>query len=594
MMRIRYIFLLIFIHSVFSLGAQITRVNSQTSLNNAIASIGAGDTILIESGNSPYSDLAVILKGNGTSDLPIVIMAETAGNVLLTGNSQVKLGGNYIYFEGFSFGGNEVPDNLIDEGVIEFRSGTSSSDWCNNCKIKNIKFDAFNQSVAHETEVLKWVRVYGQDNEIANCTFINKKGVGNCITVERNDAIENRSLIHHNYFANRVPILSGSSVLNDQDAIRVGYSGTSLTDASCRIYDNFFYNWDGEAEIISNKSNKNKYYNNTFRKCVGTLTLRHGTNCEVYGNFFFGENISKSGGVRVIDSDHKIYNNYFQELNTGGSKVVGAINLFKGDADFVIDGILSSYAICEDNLVANNTIVNCDKGIWIGPNDSGREYEPRNLEIANNIMIDCDEAALIGAAPSGTNIIKGNIKKGGTWWSGFSTAENLQTNNNLISSDGQFERIIDNSEAVGYAVTLTDFTISKDILGGDRDTDPDAGAEEYGANGSFLPYSLEDVGIKVGVIKSATTDFKDSKSNLKTSYKIYPNPATDQIILEDSEKEISKVTIYSTGGILLESYDLDNKFKNCRINVSNLKSGVYILHLVGNLNIDKSMVFIKK
>ena len=593
-MRYRFIFLLLFINLVCILKAQTIRVNNQASLNNAISSISAGDTILIETSNSPYTDLEVILNANGTAELPVVIMAESVDNVLLTGNSVVKIGGSYIYFEGFSFGGNKSPDDLIGDGVIEFRSSTSASDWCNNCKIKNIEFDAHNQSVTYEEEKLKWVRVYGQDNEIVNCTFNNKKGVGNCITVERNDAIENRTLIHHNYFANRIPIKNGSSVLNDQDAMRIGYSGTSLTDASCKVYNNFFYNWDGEAEIISNKSNRNKYYNNTFQKCVGTLTLRHGTHCEVYSNFFFGENISKSGGVRVIDSDHKIYNNYFQDLNTGGSKVVGAINLFKGDDDFVTNGDLTSYAICEDNLVANNTIVNCDKGIWIGPDDSGREYEPRNLEIANNIMIDCTEATLVGATPSGTNIIKGNIKKGGTWWSGFNTGENLETGNDLTSSEGKFERIIDHSEAIGYAVELSDFTIEKDIINGGRDSDPDAGAEEYNSEGTFTPYTLNDVGVNVGVIKSAsTTGFINYNLPSKNSFEIYPNPAKSVIYLKGLENDISKINIYNANGSLLKSYSFD--LNQCiKIDVSNLYSGVYLLRSFGWNKQIQSQTFIKK
>lgn len=581
-------------HPIWMINAQITRVNNQTDLNNAIANLNAGDTIVIESSNSPYVDLKIAAKANGTSNSPIVIMSESIGGVKLTGNSQVKIGGSYIYIEGFSFGGDLPPDDLIGGGIIEFRASTSSSDWCNSCRIKNIEFDAHNQSVTYEKEKLKWVMVYGQDNEVVNCSFINKKGIGNCITVERNDAIENRTLIHHNYFANRIPIQEGTIVLNDQDAIRIGYSGTSLTDANCQVYNNFFYNWDGEAEIISNKSNRNKYYNNTFRRCVGTLTLRHGTHCEVYGNFFFGENISKSGGVRVIDSDHKIFNNYFQDLNTGGSKVVGAINLFKGDDDFVTDGILSSYAICEDNLVAFNTIVNCDKGIWIGPDDSGREYEPRNLEIVNNIMVNCDEATLVGSAPSGTNIIKGNIKNGGTWWSGFSTPENLETNNDLTNSDGSFDRIIENSEVIGYAVDISGFTISKDILNGDRDNEPDAGAEEYNASGTFLPYTLDDVGKKVGVlVNNNTTGIMNSENPVKNSFLIYPNPVSSWLFVQHEKDEVKSVKIFTVSG---KQQFIDNEIeKNSdefKVNLENYPSGLYFIQ-VNTKNEKETLYFIK-
>ena len=74
---------------------------------------------------------------------------------------------------------------------------------------------------------------------------------------------------------------------NDQDAIRIGNSSTSLSNSFTEVYANYFYNFFGEVEIISNKSGGNKYYNNTFRDYAGALTLRHGDDCEVHGNYFF-------------------------------------------------------------------------------------------------------------------------------------------------------------------------------------------------------------------------------------------------------------------------------------------------------------------
>jgi len=354
-----------------------------------------------------------------------------------------------------------------------------------------------------------------------------------------------------------VPILENGSVLNDQDAMRLGYSGTSLSDASCQVFDNFFYDWNGEVEIISNKSCRNKYYNNTFRKCVGTLTLRHGTHCEVYGNFFFGENLSKSGGVRIIDSNHKIFNNYFQDLKTGGSKVVGAINLFKGDADFVIDGVLSSYAPNEDNLVTNNTIVNCDKGIWIGPDDSGREYPPKNIEIVNNLMINCTDAVSIGTAPTGSNIYKGNIRRNGAWWTTFNTSDNLVASADLTVKIDEIERLTQTSEAISFAkaitnLTQTSFTLTKDIIGGNRDANPDAGAEEYGATGTQMPYKLSDVGVLIGagVKNNSTAIGTINKSDFGIN--IFPNSTKETLNIE-SDFNIKELKLYELSGKLVNT-----------------------------------------
>ena len=35
---------------------------------------------------------------------------------------------------------------------------------------------------------------------------------------------------------------------NDQDAIRVGYSGSSLSNSNSLVYNNYFYDWEGEIE----------------------------------------------------------------------------------------------------------------------------------------------------------------------------------------------------------------------------------------------------------------------------------------------------------------------------------------------------------
>jgi len=380
-----------------------------------------------------------------------------------------------------------------------------------------------------------------------------------------------------------VPILENGSVLNDQDAMRLGFSGTSLSDASCQVFDNFFYDWNGEVEIISNKSCRNKYYNNTFRKCVGTLTLRHGTYCEVYGNFFFGENLSKSGGVRIIDSNHKIFNNYFQDLKTGGSKVVGAINLFKGDADFVIDGVLSSYAPNEDNLVTNNTIVNCDKGIWIGPDDSGREYPPKNIEIVNNLMINCTDAVSIGTAPTGSNIYKGNIRRNGAWWTTFNTSDNLVASADLTVKIDEIDRLTQTSEAISFAkaitnLTQTSFTLTKDIFGGNRDANPDAGAEEYGATGTQMPYKLSDVGVLIGagVKNNSTAIGTINKSDFGIN--IFPNPTKETLNIE-SDFNIKELKLYELSGKLVNTKSQNSLNKQMVLNVSEINKGSYVLEI---------------
>ncbi|MCF6240247.1 MAG: T9SS type A sorting domain-containing protein [Bacteroidales bacterium] len=564
-----------------------TIVYSQNELNTAISNVNAGDTIIVANNSKPYVDFKINIKFNATQKKPVVIKAETVGNVVLTGNSQINIGGSYIYIEGFSFIGTQPPDELIGDGAINFRYSTSSADWCFNCKIKNISFNGYNQSDNYKTEKFKWVRVYGQDNEITNCSFINKYGLGNCITVERPNDIENRHLIHHSYFANRNPVVdSNNKVLNDQDAMRIGYSVTSLSASYTKIYNNYFYNWKGEAEIISNKSSYNEYFNNTFRKCVGTLTLRHGTHCKANNNWFFGENLAQSGGIRVIDSNHQIYNNYFQDLNSGGSKVAGAINLYKGDDDFVTGGDLSSYAICENNFIAFNTIVNCDIGFWIGPDVSGREYAPKNLEIVNNLMSNCNKAILASSIPEGTNTIKGNIKYLGSWWSGIDTIENLTTDTELLQKDNEHDyyKIFSTSKAVSFAYTSS-FVIDQDILGGKRDNKPDVGAEENDGNGTNFPYDEGDVNTEIGVIPEQITSVSPVPfSQQKDVIKVFPNPANNYLSIIIFGGTIKKLNIIDISGNLILSKKYFNKPRFVKLDLSNLHPAVYFLKVISQEN----------
>ena len=69
-----------------------------------------------------------------------------------------------------------------------------------------------------------------------------------------------------------------------------------MQDALVTVEHNLFEECDGEIEIISNKSGKNTFRHNTFRRSSGTLTLRHGNWAEVYGNYFLGEGRAEAGG----------------------------------------------------------------------------------------------------------------------------------------------------------------------------------------------------------------------------------------------------------------------------------------------------------
>jgi poly(beta-D-mannuronate) lyase len=495
---------LLFIH----LTKSQTLVNSASELQTAISNATAGSEIILVSGS--WNNVFIDINKNGTASQPIIITAQNPGTVFLTGNSRVYMRGTYITVSGLVFQNpaNLVVNNDVIEPIFELNQ-------CDNCQVINNKIDAYNGTDAQKTLKFKWVYIVdGQHNEIAHNSFIGKYGVGSIINDNRSLANEDYLKIHHNYFADRTPVDNDINGLNDQDAIRIGTSTTSLSDSFSEVHHNLFNNWSGEVEIISNKSGKNKYYNNTFRDYQGTLTLRHGNECEVFNNYFFANNNSFSGGVRLIGESHKVYNNYIQGVNSfkpngSSSNVTGAINVMNG----VTNSALSGYYQVKNAQIVNNTIVNCDYAIRIGTSLGGTE-EPENLIVANNIMLNSSiNAYQINTSPSGTSVSEGNITQNGAWDLTNGLNNNKTVANGLLASGTDFYRIVANSAAIDANIGSYSF-LSDDILGGNRTNNFDAGAEEFGANGTNLPYKVTDVGTKVGFLSAESGRLTTSLNNI--------------------------------------------------------------------------------
>lgn len=563
------IFIILSIVSVYS-----QQVSTNYELNAAISNASAGTTIILA--NQTWTDVQININKTGTESNPITIKAQTPGNVFFEGRSNISLGGSYIIFEGVIF---QNASGLITNGdkiepIIEFRD-TNNND-CVNCIIRNIKIDSYNGTSSQETLKFKWIIIYGEYNEVSYSSFIGKNGVGSIINDNHNNSTPDYSKIHHNYFADRVPVNNDVNGLNDQDAIRIGVSTTSLSDSFTEVYDNFFNNWSGEVEIISNKCGSNKYYNNTFRDFQGTLTLRHGNNTEVYGNYFFANNNSFSGGIRVIGEDHKIYNNYIEGVNHrkpsgSGSGATGGINVSNGKPN----SALNEYYQVKNVQIINNTLVNCDLAIRIGTKvNSALTLAPENLIVANNIMLNSSDSAFEETTvPFGTSIYEGNITQNGNWDLINGLNSNQTVTSGLLTSGSDFHNITSGSAALDSGLGTYNF-LTTDITGGIRSTDFDTGAEEFNSGGTNLPYSIADVGLKLGFGADQTLNIVDFDND--TELQLYPNPIKGNyltILLKN--KNIGSVKIIdSLGRIVLQNYIALSKGK---IEVTNLPEGIYIV-----------------
>ena len=170
--------------------------------------------------------------------------------------------------------------------------------------------------------------------------------------------------------------------MNGGETIRIGTSNVSMNDSYTTVEENIFDACDGEMEVISNKSCHNTIRNNLFYECVGTLTLRHGNFATVYGNYFIGNGVKETGGIRIIGEDHKVYNNYMQGLT--GTGLRSAISMM----DALPNSPLNGYWQVKNPQVVGNTIIDCKQAFDIGAGkNEARILPPVNISIANNIII---------------------------------------------------------------------------------------------------------------------------------------------------------------------------------------------------------------
>ncbi len=346
-------------------------VSDAASFKAALKTAVPGSEIVWADGE--YEGVVLKMIAEGTSEAPIILRAQTPGKVVFKGVSSITLQGSWLVAEGFCFTGL---DTSVKGSVLTFAKGSS------NCRISNCKIDG-KSSRASDVDT-KWVSMYGTRNEISHCTFLEKKNMGCLLVVWMEDGVVPEHRIADNYFYRPYTNYDDKGkARNGQESIRIGTSDFSMSKAACTVSGNHFYRCHGErAEVISNKSCNNVYTGNLFEESDGSLTLRHGNDCVVRGNFFLSGGKSDVGGVRIIGERHVVEENYF--MNLTGTNYKAALCVVKGESNAALNG----YWTVRDCLVRNNVFVDCRYGFVI--NYGGRDTQdsaPRNLTISGNKLI---------------------------------------------------------------------------------------------------------------------------------------------------------------------------------------------------------------
>jgi chondroitinase B-like protein/dockerin type I repeat protein/PEP-CTERM motif-containing protein len=372
-------------------------VSSAAQISTAMQTAQPGDILTMTDGT--WTNQRIQFGGFGTSGAPITLRAQTPGQVVLNGNSKINISGDWLVVDGLKFAGGALG---ADDHIVEFRGNKGEA---TNSRLTNSAIVDYNPTSV-DTRYF-WVSMYGQHNRVDHNYFKNQTHSGVTVVVWRADLGPDYHEIGFNYFAGR-PVPINPSDANGFETIRIGTSTDSLTDSFTVVENNLFEHVDGEIEAISNKSSHNTFRYNTFREMAATLTLRHGNDNRVEGNFFLGQNTNNSGAIRVIGERQTIVNNYIADVD---DRAGGAISISAG----VPSSPLNGYYQVKDAVIAHNTVVNVggpaitfDDGLG----SSGRTLLAENVRLANNLLRSNGPAIFEGNQGTGWTVL-GNIAFGG-------------------------------------------------------------------------------------------------------------------------------------------------------------------------------------
>ncbi len=363
--RLGFVFLLF--ATAAPVAAEHYFVRNQNEYAHALKQIEAGDVIILANGE--WRDFELVITGNGSKAKPITVISEEAGKVFLTGQSSLRIGGEYILVTGLVF-----KDGYSPRGeVISFRR--SKDDQARNSRVTEVVIDNFSKPDRYDDDY--WVGMYGRGNRFDHNHLVGKtnKGVTLAVRLDTEESRNNGHRIDHNYFGPR-PVLGS----NGGETIRIGTSTYSMYTSGTIVENNVFDRTDGEVEIISSKSGGNTYRGNLFLRSRGTLTLRHGDDNLVERNVFLGHGKDYTGGIRVINRNQTVRYNYMEGLR--GTGFSSALTVMNG----VPDSPVNRYVQVQNAQIQNNTVIDSARVTLGAGADEERSAPPIESHFRNNLL----------------------------------------------------------------------------------------------------------------------------------------------------------------------------------------------------------------
>jgi len=411
-------------------------VKSPQAYKEALAKVHPGDKIVLK--NGLWQDFEILFKAQGTKAKPIELTAETKGQVILSGQSNLRLAGEYLVVSGLVFKDGYTPSSE----VISFKR--NKTELAFHSRVTEVVIDNYSNPDRFESDY--WVGLYGKYNRFDHNYLVGKRNAGVTVAVRltTEDSQQNHHQIDHNYFGPR-PIFGS----NGGETLRIGTSHHSLTDSFTVVENNYFDRCNGEVEIISVKSGKNHISNNTFYESRGTLTLRHGNGNIIENNVFFGNGVDHTGGIRVINRDQIIRNNYLEGLT--GYRFGSGLAIMNG----VPNSPINRYHQVVNAQIEHNSLINVDHIHFAAGSDAERSAVPKDSQVNNNLIFNKNNKAPFSVFDDISGIsFAGNVSN--------------QLNNNKITSGIRESQIVlaraDNGLLYPTAGVAAEVGASRDLV----------------------------------------------------------------------------------------------------------------------------------
>ena len=381
-------------------------VKNVAAFDKAVSRLKPGDRLVLA--NKTWRNAKLVFKATGTQEKPITLMAQNAGQVILSGQSNLRISGDHLIISGLTFKDGYSPT----KEVISFR--TNSNTLANNTRLVQNVIINYNKPDASEKDF--WVMMFGQNNQVDHNYFAGKTNLGPTLVVRLSDtgSIQNNHKINNNFFGYR-PHLGR----NGGETIRVGTSKNMTKNSDTLIESNFFEQCNGEAEIISLKSRGNVVRRNVFLESQGAMVMRQGGDTLVEYNAFFGNNVERTGGVRVISDSQTVRHNYFEGLQ--GEKNRSALAVMNG----VPNSPAHRYNQVIGASISNNTFVDNNVLTFGAGANEELSLAPKDSTFSDNLIIASTSEPIVFKAPKDGVTFSNNLMGNAQALDGFENRSSI-------------------------------------------------------------------------------------------------------------------------------------------------------------------------